>query len=102
MRRLSLITLAFTVLAAAAYASNEIVRLTGWAEIPSTYRHPGPVSGQFQAAPGAPPVNGVTSPYQGQPIPGFSGMIPSPAPGRYIALPGGRGTAPTSSSGSTR
>ena len=28
-------------------ASDAIFRLSGWAEIPSTYRHPGPVSGQF-------------------------------------------------------
>lgn len=65
-----------------AIASHDTVQLTGWAEIPSTYRHPGPVSGQFTS-----PNNGVTPPYQGQPIPGFSGMIPSPVPGRYIALP---------------
>jgi hypothetical protein len=51
-------------------------------------------------------VNGVTPPYDGQPIPGFSGMIPSPVPGTYFALPdngfGAQGTAPTSSSVSTR
>ena len=29
----------------------------------------------------------MTPPYKGQPIPGFSGMIPSPAPGRFIGLP---------------
>ena len=68
--------------ASAALASDAIVRLSGWAEIPSTYRHPGPVSGQF-----AGPANGVTPPYDGQPIPGFSGMIPSPIAGSFIALP---------------
>lgn len=57
--------------------------LSGWAEIPSTYRHPGPVSGQFTTG----PVNGVTPPYQGQPIPGFSGMIPAAKRGTFIALP---------------
>lgn len=63
-------------------ASDAIVRLSGWAEIPSGYRHPGPVSGQFTT-----PNNGVTPPYPGQPIPGFSGIIPAGAPGRFIGLP---------------
>jgi hypothetical protein len=72
-----------TVLAAsAAFADDAILRLSGWAEIPSTYRHPGPVSGQFATG-----ANGVTPPYQGQPIPGFSGMIPSPWPGVFFSLP---------------
>lgn len=57
--------------------------LTGWAEIPSTYRHPGPVSGQFTTG----PVNGVTPPYQGQPIPGFSGVIRGSRRGTFIGLP---------------
>jgi hypothetical protein len=68
---------------AVASASDAIFRLSGWAEIPSTYRHPGPVSGQFTTG----PVNGVTPPYQGQPIPGFSGMIPAGRRGRFFALP---------------
>ena len=63
-------------------ASDAIFQLSGWAEIPSTYRHPGPVSGQFTT-----PNNGVTPPYQGQPIPGFSGMIAWGIPWRFIALP---------------
>ena len=63
--------------------SAGLFRLTGWAEIPSTYRHPGPVSGQFTTG----PVNGVTPPYQGQPIPGFSGMIRSDKRGTFFALP---------------
>jgi len=64
-------------------ASDAIVELSGWAEIPSTYRHPGPISGQFTTG----PVNGVTPPYAGQPIPGFSGVIPSPIWGTFIGLP---------------
>ena len=76
-------------------ASDAIFQLSGWAEIPSTYRHPGPVSGQFTT-----PNNGVTPPYQGQPIPGFSGMIASGIPWRFIALPdngyGARAIARTS------
>jgi len=66
----------------ALFASDEIFQLSGWAEIPSTYRTPGPISGQFATG-----SNGVTPPYQGQPIPGFSGMIPDTVPGRFIALP---------------
>jgi hypothetical protein len=63
--------------------SEALFRLSGWAEILSTYRHPGPVSGQFTTG----PVNGVTPPYQGQPIPGFSGIIPSTRRGTFIGLP---------------
>jgi len=79
--------------AAITSASDEMFRLTGWAEIPSTYRHPGPVSGQFTTG----PVNGVTPPYQGQPIPGFSGMIPAGKVGTFFALPdNGFGAQPNS------
>jgi hypothetical protein len=60
-------------------ASDAIFQLSGWAEIPSTYRHPGPVSGQFTV-----PSNGVTPPYTGQPIPGFSGMIPATTSARCL------------------
>ena len=81
MRR-SVLAVAMTVIGSGAFASDAIFELSGWAEIPSTYRHPGPVSGQF-----AGPANGVTPPYQGQPIPGFSGMIPTPTPGTFFALP---------------
>jgi len=77
------ILLAFLLIAAStAIASDSIFQLSGWAEIPSTYRQPGPVSGQFATG-----ANGVTPPYQGQPIPGFSGMIPSSTPGSFIGLP---------------
>lgn len=83
MRRALLSAFLIVGLAVAASATSDLVVLSGWAEIPSTYRHPGPVSGQFTTG----PVNGVTPPYQGQPIPGFSGMIPSKRRGRFIALP---------------
>lgn len=85
MRRTSLSVLALCIAigsTAAATGSDSIFRLSGWAEIPSTYRQPGPVSGQFTT-----PGNGVTPPYQGQPIPGFSGMIPAFKKGHFIALP---------------
>jgi hypothetical protein len=82
MRRAILVGAMLIAGSAAAVASDSIFQLSGWAEIPSTYRHPGPVSGQFTS-----PANGVTPPYQGQPIPGFSGMIPSTMPGSFIGLP---------------
>jgi hypothetical protein len=85
MRRTTLSVLAVCIAigsTAAAIASDSIFRLSGWAEIPSTYRQPGPVSGQFTT-----PTNGVTPPYQGQPIPGFSGMIPAFKKGHFIGLP---------------
>jgi hypothetical protein len=81
MRRTIVMTL-IMLSTSALTASDAIVQLSGWAEIPSTYRHPGPVSGQFTG-----PNNGVTPPYNGQPIPGFSGMIPVATPGSFIALP---------------
>jgi glycerophosphoryl diester phosphodiesterase len=77
---------ALTILIAAtsaSLASAQNFQLTGWAEIPSTYRHPGPTSGQFTTG----PVNGVTPPYVGQPIPGFSGMIPGLTAGVFTSLP---------------
>ena len=75
MHRAALSLLPVFVLAAlatfgtrAVVASDTLLHVTECAEIPSTYRHPGPVSGQF-----AGPANGVAPPYAGQPIPGFSG-----------------------------
>lgn len=81
-RALALTLLALLVLVPGASASDGLFRLSGWASIPSTFRQPGPVSGQF-----AGPANGVTPPYQGQPIPGFSGVIPAATPGRFLGLP---------------
>jgi hypothetical protein len=81
MRR-TILAVSIMLLGSSVIASDAIFQLSGWAEIPSTYRHPGPKSGQF-----ALPNNGVTPPYEGQPIPGFSGMIPATTPGSFIALP---------------
>lgn len=81
MRR-NLLALSVLITASSAVAADDLFRLSGWAAIPSEYRHPGPVSGQFTG-----PANGVTPPYSGQPIPGFSGMIPAETRGEYIALP---------------
>ena len=64
--------------ASAAMASDSIVQLSGWAEIPHTYRHPGPVSGQFTTA-----NNGIVPPYQGQPIPGLLRHDPVPGTGTF-------------------
>lgn len=87
MRRLML-AVSVLLASAAANADHASFRLSGWAEIPSTFLRPGPVSGQFQTfAGGATSLNGVSPPYAGQPIPGFSGMIPAPQAGRFIALP---------------
>jgi hypothetical protein len=46
MRR-SVLAVLMTMIASGAVASDAMLELSGWAEIPSTYRHPGPVSGQF-------------------------------------------------------
>ena len=81
----AVLAFSLTAVTCAALASDNShggFSLSGWAEIPSTFRQPGPVSGQFAGA-----ANGVTPPYQGQPIPGFSGMIPSRFGGTFIALP---------------
>lgn len=87
MRR-TMLAISVLLATSSATADDAIFRLSGWAEIPSTFLQPGPVSGQFQIfAGGASSLNGVTPPYAGQPIPGFSGMIPAPTPGNFIALP---------------
>jgi hypothetical protein len=49
---------AIAAVAAADHAADSRVHLTGRAEIPSTYRHPGPMSGQFTTG----PVNVTPSP----------------------------------------
>ena len=64
MRRI-IVAVSIIVTASVATASDTIFQLSGWAEIPSTYRHPGPVSGQFTT-----PNNGVTPPYQVSRSPG--------------------------------
>ena len=81
MRR-AILAVAVIIAASSVAASDGGVRLSGWAAIPSTYLHPGPVSGQFATG-----ANGVAPPYKGQPIPGFSGMIPSTTRGSFFALP---------------
>lgn len=82
MKLYSLIASALGALSTPALAALPASQLTGWAMISHEYRHPGPVSGQFTGS-----GNGVTPPYAGQPIPGFSGMIPSQVAGSYYGLP---------------
>ena len=78
-----LIATAILLAASSASAAPLSFALSGWAEIPSTFRQAGPTSGQFTTG----PVNGVTPPYAGQPIPGFSGIIPTATAGTYYGLP---------------
>src|SRR5262249_53711477 len=49
---------------------------------PATQLQPGPPSGQV----GVGPNNGVTPPFAGQPIPGFSGTL-TDGPGRVLPMP---------------
>lgn len=81
MRR-TLLAASVLFIASSPIAADDLFRLSGWAAISSEYRYPGPVSGQF-----AGPASGVTAPYSGQPIPGFSGMIPAATRGEYVAPP---------------
>lgn len=78
----TILAASITAMLATQPALAQSFQLSGWAEIPSTFRWPGPVSGQFTGA-----GNGVTPPYAGQPIPGFSGMIPAPNRGSFYGLP---------------
>lgn len=59
MRR-TLLAVSVLIIASSAVAADDFFRLSGWAAIPSEYRHPGPVSGQF-----AGPANGVIPPLFG-------------------------------------
>ena len=79
----SLIAIALMAAASTTAAAPLEVTLSGWAEISSTFRQPGPTSGQFTSG----PVNGVTPPYAGQPIPGFSGVIRGTSAGSLSGLP---------------
>lgn len=56
--------------------------LTGWAVLPADTFAPGPASGRFTA-----PANGRTPPYAGQPVQGFSAVLPGPLPGTYHVMP---------------
>ena len=59
--------------------------LVGRALLPATAYQPGPVSGTLLAPV---PTNGVTPPFAGQPIPGFSAVIPADRSGkRFLAMP---------------
>jgi hypothetical protein len=69
---------------ASGHGSDRAVTLRARALLSATAYQPGPPSGT-QLAPT--PVNGVTPPFPGQPIPGFSAIIPATTPGRLLAMP---------------
>lgn len=81
--RPGLLTLLIASLAYAhAAQAPEGPHLVGWAALPSTYRTPGPASGHFIEG-----RNGVVPPFQdGQPVPGFSGLL-TLGNDRFLALP---------------
>ncbi len=72
-------TLVFLSLSDVAIAQSH--HLTGWAALPSTVREPGPISGQFIGG-----RNGVTTPFDSQPVPGWSGILNN-TDGTFLALP---------------
>jgi hypothetical protein len=68
--RIATLTAAATLISGSALADVPH-RLSGWASQSSTLRTPGPVSGRFVG-----PANGVVPPFSdGQPIPGWSGLL---------------------------
>jgi hypothetical protein len=73
--------LALTVLAAPATAGPREPTLLGRAILPADAYQPGPPSGAFVA-----PDNGVTPPFPGQPIPGFSAVLDA-GRGRFWGMP---------------
>ncbi|MFH0351463.1 MAG: hypothetical protein ACHBMF_05975 [Chromatiales bacterium] len=64
-----MVTLTGTALSPAAFAA---ATLTGRAVLPAETFAPGPISGTLL---GANPINGVTLPFQSQPVRGFSGAL---------------------------
>jgi hypothetical protein len=88
LRRLAPLALLATLLAApaaagAAPARWEAPKLLGRAILPATAYQPGPVSG---TALGTAPINGVTPPFPGQPVPGFSAVL-DVGDGTFWAMP---------------
>jgi len=81
LRRTATLALSTTFLTGLAMAEVPH-QLSGWASQSSTLRTPGPVSGRFATA-----ANGVVTPFdEGQPIPGWSGLLAN-ADGTFTALP---------------
>jgi hypothetical protein len=81
LRCIATVTFASTFVTASALAQVPH-RLSGWASQSSTLRTPGPVSGSFVA-----PNLGVVPPFSdGQPIPGWSGLLDN-GDGTLTALP---------------
>lgn len=81
LRRIAVALSATTLVSSSALAQVPH-RLTGWASQSSTLRTPGPVSGNFVT-----PNLGVVPPFaDGQPIPGWSGLLDN-GDGTFTALP---------------
>jgi hypothetical protein len=81
LRRIATVASATTLVTTSALAQVPH-RLTGWASQPSTLRTPGPVSGNFVA-----PNLGIVPPFaDGQPVPGWSGLLDN-GDGTFTALP---------------
>ncbi|MBK1613298.1 PEP-CTERM sorting domain-containing protein [Rubrivivax gelatinosus] len=80
----SLIAAAVTALAAALAPAAQAQTLTGWALLPAATFADGPTSGQF-ASPN--PYGTNLPPFAGQPVQGFSAVLPGPVPGSFRVMP---------------
>lgn len=79
----TLLAAAITTLAAAFAPATQAQTLTGWALLPAATFADGPVSGQF-ASPN--PYGTNVPPFAGQPVQGFSAVLPGPAAGSFRVM----------------
>jgi len=77
------VTLALALAAPALAAKPDTVTLEGRAVLPARSFAPGPLSGTLL---GSAPINGVTPPFPGQPVQGFSAVLDA-GHGRFWAMP---------------
>lgn len=77
------VTLALALAAPALAAEPGTVTLEGRAVLPARSFAPGPLSGTLL---GSAPINGVTPPFPGQPVQGFSAVLDA-GHGRFWAMP---------------
>jgi len=75
--------LLLAVAAPPAAAQSDAVTLRARAVLPARTFAPGPLSGTLL---GTAPINGVTPPFPGQPVQGFSAVLDA-GDGRYWAMP---------------
>jgi len=80
----TLLAAAITTLAAAFAPATQAQTLTGWALLPAATFADGPVSGQF-ASPN--PYGSNVPPFAGQPVQGFSAVLPGPVAGSFRVMP---------------